>query len=181
MKKLSSLFFLFLAVFILIPVLSGCKGGSAPSSKSQPASSSVSKPSAVNELAPGLWKMTVRSTINIPSVMGRPPINHSAVTTMTECIKPNAQNSKPYAAKPANFKCSNVKEHVDMEGAIHWVMKCRGPKTVMLTKGVSKITQDSFKSHGVTVETSSAPGGISMKATVDTTGKRVSGKCPSKS
>ncbi len=180
MKKLFSLFFLFLAVFVLIPVLSGCKGGSAPSSQSQPTSSSVSKQPAVNELAPGLWKMTVHSTIYMPSVMGRPPMNHSAVTTVTECIKPNAQNSKPYAAKPSSFKCGNVKEHVDMDGEVHWVMNCKGPKAELLMKGVSKITPDSFKSHATTTQTSSTPG-LSMKSTVDTTGKLISGKCPSKS
>lgn len=186
MKKIHGLFFVVLAIFVLIPVLSGCKGG-APSSKSRSASSSpaaassaVSKPSSDNELAPGLWKMTIRTTVDMPSIAGRPPMNHSTVTTSTECIKPNSSNSKPYPAKPANFDCSNVKEHVDMDGTVHWAMKCKGTRAVFSMKGFSKITPDTFKSHAVGTETSSGAG-MSIKSIMDTNGKRLKDKCPSKS
>ncbi len=186
MKKHFSIIFLILIVSIFIPALSGCKGGGAPSSSKTGSAASSSSAAvnagAANRLSPGLWKMTLRSTILMPSVMGRPPMNHSAVTTMTECIKPGSQNAKPYAAKPTDYKCSAVKEHVDMDGTIHWAMKCNGPKGSMSSKGVSKIMADSFTSQGTTVttvKTSTAPG-FSMKATVYTTGKRISAKCPSK-
>ena len=185
MKKKFRILILILLISIFIPALSGCKGGSAPSSSktgSAPASSvSTVNSAALNELFPGLWKMKIRTTVHMPPVMGRPAVNHSAVTTMTECIKPGSLKAKPYT-EPANFKCSEIKEHTDMDGTIHWSMKCSGHKMSMSSKGVSKITQDSFKSHAKSTTVISNPG-FSMKttATVDTSGKRISGKCPSTS
>ncbi len=185
MKKKFRVLILILLISIFIPALSGCNGGSKPSSSKKVSATASSKSGAnsagFNKLSPGLWKMKIRTTVHMPAVMGRPAVNHSAVTTMTECIKHGSSKAKPYT-EPANFKCSEIKEHTDMDGTIHWSMKCSGPKMSMSSKGVSKITQDSFRSHAKSTTVMANPG-FSMKttATVDTSGKRISSKCPSKS
>ncbi len=185
MKKKFQILLLMLLISIIIPALSGCNGGSEPSSSKKVSANTSSKSGAnsadFSKLSPGLWKMKIRTTVHMPPVMGRPAVNNSSKTTITECIKPGSSKARPYT-EPANFKCSEVKEHTDMDGTIHWSMKCSGPKMSMSSKGISKITQDSFKSH-VKSTTVMANPGFSMKtnATIDTSGKRISSKCPSKS
>jgi len=178
MKKNIRFIFLGLFISIFIPILSGCKGGST-SPKAKPSSPAALKPASAALLSPGYWKMTVRSTTMMPSVAGRPPMNRSSVNTVNECIKPDSNKTKPYITKPANFNCSNIKEHTDADGTVHWSMKCESPAMTFSSKGVTKISPDSFTSHAAITET--AKSGFSIKSKMETTGKRISDTCPSKS
>ncbi|MDA8158176.1 MAG: DUF3617 family protein [Deltaproteobacteria bacterium] len=178
MNKKIRFIFLVLTVIAFIPVLSGCKGGSTSSSSAS--SSAVKTPATINKLSPGLWKMKMHTDIKMPSIAGRPAIDHSAVTVMKECIKPDSKQTKSYMMKPKNFQCSHVGEHIDMDGTIHWSMQCKGPNMTLASKGRTKISSDSFTSHATATQTS-LQSGFTVKSTIDTVGKRLSSKCPAKS
>ncbi len=182
MRKNIMIIFLVLFISVFIPILSGCKGGSSSSTEVSPSSSSsaAKAPSAAaNKLSPGLWKMTVKSTTQMPSIAGRPPMNRSSINTVTECIKPDSKKTKPYIMKPSNFNCTNIKEHMDADGSVHWSMQCKNPTGTFSGKGVTKISADSFTSHSTMTETTKS--GFSMKSVIDDTGKLISAKCPAKS
>ncbi len=177
MKKIIGITFLILSVSVSTSILSGCKGGSS-SSSSQPSSLNKVSTKPANKLSPGLWKMTVASTTLMPSIAGRPPVKRLSTNTVTECIKPDSK-TKPYMMKPSNFNCTNVKERIDADGAVHWHMQCKNPSMTFSAKGLTKISAASFKSHVTTKETTKS--GFSIKSVIDDTGKLISDKCPAKS
>ncbi len=179
MKKNVGVISLVLFISIFISILLGYKGGNSSSLAASLSSSVVKTSAAANKLSPGLWKITVRSTTMMPPIAGRPPMNRSSINTVTQCIKPDSKKTKPYIMKPSNFNCTNVKEHMDADGTVHWSMLCKNPAMTLSGKGVTKISVGSFTSHATMTETTKS--GFSIKSTIDDTGKLINSKCPSKS
>lgn len=174
--------FLILIIPVFVFALSGCKGGSTQPSSSASTSPAVVKAASASasSLSPGLWKMTVRSTTQMPSMAGRPAVDRTYNTIITSCVKQGSKQAKPYMPSPKNFKCSTAKEHMGADGTIHWAVQCKSSRMTFTSKGKSKITASSFTSHAITTETTGASG-FSMKTIMDTNGKLISNKCPSKS
>ena len=168
-----------ISLVLFISILLGYKGGNSSSLAASLSSLVVKTSAAANKLSPGLWKITVRSTTMMPPIAGRPPMNRSSINTVIQCIKPDSKKTKPYIMKPSNFNCTNVKEHMDVGGTVHWSILCKNPVMTFFGKGVTKISAGSFTSHATMTETTKS--GFSIKSTTDDTGKLISAKCPAKS
>ncbi|MHB8232207.1 MAG: DUF3617 domain-containing protein [bacterium] len=186
MKKNVRFVSLVLAISILIPILSGFKGGSSSSSNAAVSAASSYNPAAITKVGyrpkmePGLWKMTIHGTTQMPPMAGHPGMTHSMNMTKTTCLKPGSGQPKPYMPKtPPAYKCSNIKEHTGIDGSIHWAMTCKGPEGITTNgKGVTKITANHFTTHVTMIET--MPSGFSMKTIMDNHGKRISSQCSPK-